>query len=75
MSNCAGARGVLEPEDGLRVEEVVLAVAAPLVLAAPLKFVQAAVALREGALVVRTASRRRSPSTPMPPMRDAVFVK
>ena len=31
----AGLRGVLEPEDGLGVEEVILAVAAPLVLAAP----------------------------------------
>ena len=46
-----GARGVLELEDRLRVEEMVLAVAAPLVLAAGVEIPRAAGARRERALV------------------------
>src|SRR5262249_34938277 len=49
----AGARGVLELEDRVGVEEVVFAVAAPLVLATPQQFLGAAFAEREGARVVR----------------------
>ncbi len=49
----ARARAVLQPEYRLRVEQVELAVAAPLVLAAPEQFVQTAVTLREGSCVVR----------------------
>ena len=47
----AGARRVLELEDGVRVEEVVLAVAPPLVLAAPVQIRVAHGSHGEGALV------------------------
>ena len=67
--------GVLEPEDGLGVEQVVLAVAAPLVLAAP----------RGAGPAGRRGWRRRGgggrasraaiSSRPIPPTREAVLSK
>ena len=48
----AGAGGVLEPEDRLGVKEMELAIAAPLVLAAPVQLLEAAFAAWESAFVV-----------------------
>ena len=53
--------GVLEPEDGLGVEQVELAVAAPLVLAALFEQLGADLAVGVGAAVVVERLARRSP--------------
>ena len=72
----AAARRVLQLEDRVRVEQVVLAVAAPLVLAARLRDRPrrrpAAPGRRAGAARALPAAIT---SMPTPPMRDAVHVK
>ena len=57
----AGLGGVLEPEDGLGVEQVVLAVAPPLVLAALEELDRPDVAAGVGPVVVVERLARRSP--------------
>jgi len=66
--------GVLKPEDGLGVEQVKLAVAAPLVLASLEQPGRPDVAARKGAVMVMERFAAIS-SRPTPPTRDAVLSK
>ena len=71
----AAARRVLQLEDRVRVEQVVLAVAAPLILAARTRDPRAAPAASGTRARCRAATSSAMTSMPTPPMRDAVQVK
>jgi hypothetical protein len=67
---------VLQPEHGLRVEQVHLALAAPLVLAADLEAAVGALgAVLRGRPAVPAATSSATTSRPMPPSRLVVPVK
>ena len=72
-----GPGGVLELEDGLRVEEVDLALAAPLVLAADLALAVGPLgrAVEVGQAVAAGPPPRPARRGPTPPIRDTVPVK
>ena len=71
----AAPRRVLQLEHGVGVEQVILAVAAPLILAARLEIGRCTWPLRIRAPVPRSRFPRAMTSMPTPPIRDAVHVK
>ena len=73
---CSTATGcMLQLEHRVRIEQVILAVAAPLILTAPVQVGRSHAAASGSAWLCRFRTSSAITSRPTPPMRDAVHVK